>query len=77
MEYYAGPSRNIENSNNTRPNIVIILIILIVLMILTILIILVILIHRSIAAFGLVGLQDSSKGGAVETGCSDLYDVIY
>ena len=21
--------------------------------------------------------QDSSKGGAVETGCSDLYDVIY
>ena len=22
-------------------------------------------------------LQDSSKGGAVETGCSDLYDVIY
>ena len=23
------------------------------------------------------GAQDSSKGGAVETGCSDLYDVIY
>ena len=22
-------------------------------------------------------LQGSSKGGAVETGCSDLYDVIY
>ena len=22
-------------------------------------------------------VQDSSKGGAVETGCSDLYDVIY
>ena len=21
--------------------------------------------------------QDSSKGGAVETGCSDLYDVMY
>ena len=21
--------------------------------------------------------QDSSKGGVVETGCSDLYDVIY
>ena len=21
--------------------------------------------------------QDSSKGGAVETGCTDLYDVIY
>ena len=26
---------------------------------------------------GLPMLQDSSKGGAVETGCSDLYDVIY
>ena len=24
-----------------------------------------------------VGPPDSSKGGAVETGCSDLYDVIY
>ena len=23
------------------------------------------------------GTQDSSKGGAVETGCSDLYDAIY
>ena len=23
------------------------------------------------------GRQDSSKGGAVETGCSDVYDVIY
>ena len=22
-------------------------------------------------------IQDSSKGGAVETGCSDLYDVMY
>ena len=24
-----------------------------------------------------LGSQDSSKGGAVETGCSDLYDVTY
>ena len=24
-----------------------------------------------------VEAQDSSKGGAVETGCSDLYDVMY
>ena len=24
----------------------------------------------------LATIQDSSKGGAVETGCSDLYDVI-
>ena len=23
------------------------------------------------------GIQDSSKVGAVETGCSDLYDVMY
>ena len=23
------------------------------------------------------GRQDSAKGGAVETGCSDLYDVIH
>ena len=22
-------------------------------------------------------IQDSSKGGAIETGCSDLYDVVY
>ena len=28
------------------------------------------------AAF-ILGNQDSSKGGAVETGCNDLYDVIY
>ena len=26
---------------------------------------------------GGLGPQDSSKGGAVETGCSDLYDVMY
>ena len=27
--------------------------------------------------FGLAMIQDSSKGGAVETGCSDLYDVMH
>ena len=28
-------------------------------------------------SFAVIDIQDSSKGGAVETGCSDLYDVIY
>ena len=29
------------------------------------------------AARPLSSIQDSSKGGAVETGCSDVYDVMY
>ena len=31
----------------------------------------------SLSLIGVFANQDSSKGGAVETGCSELYDVIY
>ena len=66
----------VSNSNNTRlvttSSIVIVIVIVIIIVLIVIVIIPVIVIMISIVIV-IVIIQYSSKGGAVETGCSDLY----